>query len=48
MIKLFLRQLLKKCDVTIRLNGDDLTVTIKIGDATLWQKTFDLLKDGVL
>lgn len=47
MVAWIIKNILKKADVTIRLNGDDLTVTVKLGNSVLLHKTFDILKDGI-
>lgn len=47
MIKWIIKNVLKKLDIKARINGDDLTITIKLGETTLWNHTFDILQDGI-
>lgn len=47
MVKVILKKLLKNSIVTVRLNGDDLSVGIYYKSVNIWQHTFDLMKDGI-
>ena len=41
------KAILKMAGIYVILEGDDLTITIKLKGAILMEKTFDLLKDGI-
>lgn len=46
-VRMLLKKMLKSCNVSIILQGDDLTVSITLGGIDVFSKTFDLLKDGI-
>lgn len=41
------KKILEASDVEVKLEGDDLTIKIEFFKVKIWEKTFDILKDGI-